>query len=572
MTDEIAELATLILEERGFALTAKGVFEGKLNIVGVGQFSAKVVLPSDFPNKLPEIFLVESELPRPIAHVFEKGQVCIANTSGVLLDRSNPAGIICESIDRAQEVLRRGLAGESDPDLLSEILAYWNRRALLKAISIVEPNSTVRPIVLSYAPNESVLPRGNQMLLAENAMQARSWAERFHVRCLGSVPSFYLPLRRELDPQIALDLPSPTVFLDQLQHAADPKVWSEFRNWLRRVVLPVTVLISLPLGVERAVFAVEFVTTGKGSKGGAYVFRKGQIRAADEIARTPSVQRYQIDRFDSDFVLPRGGADVKLAAKTIVIVGCGAIGSFVAKFLALAGVGGIRLIDWQVFTNENIHRHLLGADAVGHNKAEELARILSSQFPSTTFEFRDRQVEVLLHKEKDFVLGDELVNATGDETLGLNLNENLRESQILLHTWNDPMGIGGHVLATFPGSHGCYECLFVNDVDAGVLHNSAGFGRANQEVARTFSGCAGVFVPFSALDAVRTATECAALTVSALTGHQKDPVLVSWFGDSTSFVNAGFELSRRSGLFSVGEIRRESTFARTDCVICGAQK
>src|SRR6185369_11824294 len=90
-----------ILKELGFLAAEKGWFEGRIE-VGGKSFSTRIGVPDEFPAKLPHIYFDETELPGPIAHVEEVGKVCIAHSTGLLLDRRNPEGILRESIERAK--------------------------------------------------------------------------------------------------------------------------------------------------------------------------------------------------------------------------------------------------------------------------------------------------------------------------------------------------------------------------------------------------------------------------------------------------------------------------------------
>ena len=73
-----------------------------------------------------------------------------------------------------------------------------------------------------------------------------------------------------------------------------------------------------------------------------------------------------------------------MAAAKIVIVGCGALGSGVARLLAQAGVEHISLVDPES-RMENIRRHELGARVVGHGKAQALAGTIRADLPMIGF-------------------------------------------------------------------------------------------------------------------------------------------------------------------------------------------
>ena len=61
----------------------------------------------------------------------------------------------------------------------------------------------------------------------------------------------------------------------------------------------------------------------------------------------------------------------RLAESTVVVAGAGAVGGYVLEGLVRAGVGHIRVIDADVFSESNMNRQILATtDTIGRNKAE----------------------------------------------------------------------------------------------------------------------------------------------------------------------------------------------------------
>lgn len=65
-----------------------------------------------------------------------------------------------------------------------------------------------------------------------------------------------------------------------------------------------------------------------------------------------------------------------LAKSTVLIVGCGAVGSWVAMQLAQTGVGGFVLVDADVVSMDNLNRSLFFAADVGVSKTRALRRMI----------------------------------------------------------------------------------------------------------------------------------------------------------------------------------------------------
>lgn len=116
-------------------------------------------------------------------------------------------------------------------------------------------------------------------------------------------------------------------------------------------------------------------------------FRKNQVAKLSTMrtlwTMKSTAQRMKVERVDAPWIHGRGmnRHQSKLAAATVVLAGCGSLGSQVGIRLAQSGVGGIVALDPDELSSANIGRHALGMGAVGINKAAALASILRSRFP-----------------------------------------------------------------------------------------------------------------------------------------------------------------------------------------------
>ena len=61
----------------------------------------------------------------------------------------------------------------------------------------------------------------------------------------------------------------------------------------------------------------------------------------------------------------------KLQTATVMVVGCGAVGSFAIEALARSGIGNIILVDFDTVAESNINRQLFALEStIGHKKTE----------------------------------------------------------------------------------------------------------------------------------------------------------------------------------------------------------
>jgi hypothetical protein len=156
-----------------------------------------------------------------------------------------------------------------------------------------------------------------------------------------------------------------------------------------------------------------------------------------------------------------------LYGKTVCIIGCGAVGSQVAVRLALAGVGGLLLVDPQVLEAANVGRHALGISAVGRLKASLLAQEIARRVSHMrTVEWLSRSWATLESSEIDRIAGSDLiVSAIGDWSAEGPINDwhiQRGAAPPIVYAWLEEHGTAGHALAV-TSNQGCLHCVLQSD-------------------------------------------------------------------------------------------------------------
>ena len=110
-------------------------------------------------------------------------------------------------------------------------------------------------------------------------------------------------------------------------------------------------------------------------------------RYVDKKRKDLKITRLTGERIDPAFIYTRKmNAQPNLSGKSIALVGCGTIGSHLAKMLAQTGAGfgvdgHLTLYDQQNLSAGNIGRHLLGVPDIGNPKATAVSRMLLTLYP-----------------------------------------------------------------------------------------------------------------------------------------------------------------------------------------------
>lgn len=572
MRREAVIKAEAVLTAQGFQRNYNDTWQGMLELEQHGAIPTTIQLPSRFPDVLPDIFIAPEALPRLIPHIERSGRICLAPSTGILIDTSQPGKLVSEALERATTTLIEGLSGTNADDVGDEFEAYWIDENTTGVWSICELTGPARPISHFWLQSGS----GSQIinrLFASSRETARAWAQRVGRRVKRATPAFLIPLTT---PFLPSNPNHPITFVDvqQIMQHASPETLAVFRAWLETVTFPIALLIALPLRNAQDVAAIGVdveAPHGAAAHQAQRGFRPGKVPAARTLQFQPDLQakRLLIERLDTAYVMPRGGANVALSTRTIAVIGCGAVGSHILNHLAALGVGKLRLVDPERLTSANIHRHVMGVSYLHWNKARGMVFEIEHRFPHLVVEYREQTIEDLLRSEPAFMIDADLIMiAIGEPTVELRINDLLGPKKPRLHAWVEPLGIGGHILATgIVERPGCYRCLYEEDETFGLV-NLASFAEPGQTFQHTMGGCAGQFVQFAALDADRIAGEAARLAAQILTGAEREPVLISIRKDERAFCDAGYRLAPRARIITSGSRQRETRHIRADCPTC----
>lgn len=158
----------------------------------------------------------------------------------------------------------------------------------------------------------------------------------------------------------------------------------------------------------------------------------------------------------------------KLANSKVAIVGAGGLGTVSALYLALAGVGYIRLIDQDTVETQNLHRQILYTpDDLNYPKAEAAAKRLQQLNPLITAEAVSENVNAS-NVERLLNGVDCVVDGLDNMVTRYLINRACVKLKVP-YVFGAAIGIEGNLSVFAPPETGCLECLMPNLSDADLL-------------------------------------------------------------------------------------------------------
>ena len=158
----------------------------------------------------------------------------------------------------------------------------------------------------------------------------------------------------------------------------------------------------------------------------------------------------------------------KLAKAKVAIVGAGGLGTVSSLYLALAGVGYIRLIDQDTIETQNLHRQILyNTDDLHYPKTEVAAKRLEKLNPLITAEAIPENVNA--SNVERLLDGVDCVVDGLDNMMTRYLVNRACVKLKVPYVFGAAIGVEGNLSVFAPPETGCLECLMPNLSDADLL-------------------------------------------------------------------------------------------------------
>jgi len=458
------------------AYADRDIVAGLLGAVSVAgrDVSIMVGLPRHFPLRLPAVFLLPWDALGIMPHIEQDGYICYADNEGLILDSSDPVGILEEALHRAIRLLELGFSGNNRMDFMDEFLAYWTRLDPEDSLlSVLEPSEYVHEV-------EIYRNRRQDLWVADNSAQLVSYlgGRRKALETLTLRKGLYIPLKP--GSFVAPPLPNQPWSLQDVQDIINRNITEENRKLLQRFTQ------RKAKWEEIVVLALPRPSGGLHFIGLRFRNVRGSHPLSDKSTSEPP-RPLMIWRRDWRYLAPRGGTLEGLDKWNVLLVGVGSVGGFLAMGLVQNGLRHLTIVDPDVFMAENTFRHVLGQAYIGQAKVQALKTEIERKYPYMVVTPCQATIEDAVTsgsiKLADY---DLCIFVTGNHTVELYMNELVRKANgKAIFAWVEPYGLGGHALLMQPSAQGCLRCLYtpIDETDSPLL-NRASFAAPGQHFAK----------------------------------------------------------------------------------------
>jgi molybdopterin/thiamine biosynthesis adenylyltransferase len=473
-------------------------FEGVLKIAA-GKVPIRMEVGDWEFLDYPTIRLLQrpSFLPDLLPHVTTGGDFCYLRPESLVLDRYDPAGALLRCLEQAEKVLEdmSGKAQRRVEDIQDEFQAYWLSGQ--NVVSHVLLGTVDRGARQAHYFNLRSSDRRLRMI-SSSEDEVQQLANAIGYPEVSKSSGSCRLLRTTVYPAAPEKMPETIKELFHYLKLWDPQLYKNVQDILEHdktylEYRAIAFAVDTPAGWIGFGFGFdELPRLGYGKKPvryKQYLHKRGGQR---------KIFRIVIDDVSPQFIHSRNLLYPDLTDKRITLVGCGAIGGYLAKALASVGAGrGVRgqltIYDGGTLGAENVGRHYLGMNSLNRPKAEAVAEDLRRHFPDIRIEAVNARVP--LHE--NLFLTDLVIDATGKEPVAEMLNAYRlavgRAVAPFLYLCIRGNGEAVQGLWTDTRKYGCFRCL---RMPPGPRYLEDRYKLLNQPPNQGFKGCQ-AFTPYA---------------------------------------------------------------------------
>lgn len=531
-----------------------------------------ICIPIDWEINLVDIYIDNNEEFAFIPHIDILGKMCLFDLEGILIDK-NLDGIIVQSVDKAINIIEKGLKGENNIDFIEEFENYWCELPNKRLAKFIVPKDKHMQVVkylykkidkrkketyVQYLKRE----KNQMMYIAKKIEEFKSWEISNGTQ--KNAIYIYIEPEEYIFPPDARKKLSIDYFINCL---------------LRYVNLEDLKNIYKKLGNEK-VFVFEIKQPNGTHNFLGFIFENLKLKFEEGKCNIEHIDNFfpiSINICNKSYLLARINNNNLFKNKKLLLIGCGSIGSYLINELIKIGFENIKLIDEDFLKEENIFRHLLGLEYVGKYKSVAIKEYLDKNIPNLKITSLEQNIEDAIKDENvDFKEYDMIISCVGNHNTNRYINEYVFKNEIsvpIIYAWNEVLGIGNHVAYINYKNKGCYECFIGRNEDSLEIYDKTSYCKPGQKIVKKLRGCGNSFIQYGSSVSLRTVNICIDTVKKVFEGRYNDNMIISCKGDDFYFKKAGLIPSNKyiNQKKDIVEYSGEK-FINKKCSICRVKK
>lgn len=495
------------LQEKGYRVEALSDSSFSVELVVQGQtLVVECELPSFFPYEFPTIRLPEASWQKCIGipHLLRDDTLCLFNEADARPNFLKPYELVLSTIQKAEEVLASGLAGEQQESFEAEILNYWRDNDEYRIHLFSDLGEEVTSICLSKSKSGG---KGEYIATITGAANEAIFKKATLKDSANIIEvGLYIPL--------AAGFATHEVRTEKMMWSAiEDRISEENKKAINKLFSRTNsnkqlfYIVSFPDANQERVFIGWRGRTLSKVDG----FRRGHIspflywklQKEDDIA----IQRASVTLCTQARLFTRGSYGYAFRFRSAAVIGCGSVGSHLCSMLASMGADSFLLVDNESLSIDNIARHLCGYDMVSLPKTFAVKWRLEKNNPNICCtEYTENAYSAIEAHLNEINQYEALFVAVGDlplEAFIVNLGKQGLIAIPTIITWVEPKGYAAHMIyiSRYDNVLENLICLDTMCYQRAVLENTS-------ELIEHDAGCQSGYVPYSGLNVQNYLSEC----------------------------------------------------------------
>lgn len=529
-----------------------------------------IAFPSSFPLVPSKIYYDKDDFAK-IGYVphtsILKNDVCVYDEF-VIVDETNPSGIIYDQYTKAKKTLTEGIKGDNKEHFREEFIAYWETSSNFKDKLLKEPSFSVieeepennQLGILCYSFNTSAKSDYDGIIFYnKNEEYIESYKKYFEEYKIYTkeLEAFYVSdINIPSKPPFAINCGKSLELIgDELQ--------AQFKKYFKSNVLRFVVFKKV---LDNQTYYLGWHYPKPNLKMNGY--RKSSL---DDFSVTfkkslPGHKKYVIrfaaERLNEERLINRSASTkFKQSQHKFLIAGIGSVGSHFTALINSLNNPELTLIDNDDLGSENIKRHFLGFKDLGCNKANAMKKFIKDKLPSQSVTaINDSFFDYYNKIGEEINANDYLFICLGKLNLDkwiINelLSGNIKKPVFIL--WVEPYLIGGQLLYLHPSDVPSIDDLFTDlyKYEYSIIDPNE-FESKRDLFTLKEMGCQSTYSPYSSTHLSIYLTSVFSQVTSIIEDKSENTQLYSWVGD-TSIANELDVKLRRDNLKKYSLIKNE---------------